>query len=146
MLKYFQKNFHWKKNYEKKNLLDAEIVLLKIGGHLAVNYENYLPKSLSFLSVILNAVWMFHAAFSNFHMIILYLTQLFIHLQNDGTVTQISDALMSTILHFYAFSAGLFMTVYYKRCLNICDFINKNFKRRSAPGEFLIQCFVFYEY
>lgn len=129
MVKYFERrNFH---------LLDAQIVLLQIGGHLSFNYENYLPKSLSFLSVILNTVWMFHAAFINFHMIILYLIQLAIHLQNNGTITQISDAITFTILHFYAFSAGLYMTVYYKHCLNICDFINKNFKRRSAPGEFL---------
>lgn len=125
----------WKSQINIKQLLHVQILYMKIGGHLPVDYTKYLPNSLAFLSNIINAFYFAFNSFLNLHICALYLVQFIKYSYSEASVTQISDALMSTILHAYGFSAGLYMQLYHRDCVKIFEFMNENFKMRSAKGK-----------
>lgn len=127
----------WKLSYHQSDLFQLQVLILQFGGHWPINYGKILPKKWAGLSKLINIVYMTFVTFLNWHIAILY----FVKFLKDSRsaemvpIVEISDSLMSTILHLYAGFGSFYMQVYHEQCKRILKKMNERFLMRSAKGE-----------
>lgn len=126
-LKGFNPNFQ-----QKDNFLKIQIFWLKLLAMWPINYKKILPTSLSFLSNILNGVYYIFWQFICLHLIVLHIFSLVLK-WNEG-LDEISDFIMTTLIYVFSYFITVYYQFRYKKHKELKDFLDQNFKSRSAKG------------
>lgn len=126
-LKGFNPNFQ-----QKDNFLKIQIFWLKLLAMWPINYKKILPSSLSFLSNILNGLYYIFWQFICLHLIVLHIVSLVLK-WNEG-LDEISDFIMTTLIYVFSYFITVYYQLRYKKHKELKDFLDQNFKSRSAKG------------
>lgn len=126
----------WKRSFNVEDLFSLHILFMQIAGHWPVDYTKVLPSRLAFLNKYINYAFMFYVSFLNGHMVLLYFINFLIDSKAEASVTQISDSLMSTILHSFGCFGGAYIQLNHKKLKHIFNRINESFRMRSSRGKF----------
>lgn len=128
----------WKSVFHMPDLFTTQVLILQIGGHWPVDYSKILPKSWANLSKYINYMYFAYVTFLNWHMCVLYSTKFLINFLSDEEVpvTNLSDSLMSVILHGYGGFASIYVQIYHEDCKRMLQRMNTMFRQRSSRGEF----------
>lgn len=97
---------------------------------------NISSLKLQILKPIINPLYIIFWHFVVLHLFILQLRTFLIHI--DDTLDEIIDYLMIGSIYGYGYFILCYMQFYARDFLKIIDFINKNFRQRSARGEFYL--------
>lgn len=126
-LKGFNPNFQ-----QKDNFLKIQIFWLKLLAMWPIDYKKILPSSLSFLSNILNGLYYIFWQFICLHLIVLHIVSLVLK-WNEG-LDEISDFIMTTLIYVFSYFITVYYQLRYKKHKELKDFLDQNFKSRSAKG------------
>lgn len=126
----------WKSLFHIPDMFTVQVLILQIGGHWPIDYTKVLPNSLAFLSKYINYLVFAYVTFLNWHMSVLYFIKFLVDSYSDVEVpvVEISDSLMSVILHWYAGMAGFYLQIYHEDCKQMLWKINHDFRLRSSRG------------
>lgn len=126
-LKNFHPNFH-----QENNFLKTQIFWLKLMAMWPVDYKKFLPENLSFLSNLLNGFYYIFWQFICLQLIVLHIVSLAIN-WNKG-LDEISDFIMTTLIYVFSYFITVYYQVRYVKHKELEEFVNQNFKSRSAKG------------
>lgn len=129
----------WNSSFTIDNLFKLQILIMQIGGHWPINYERILPTNYSYLSKYINICVMIFVTCLSWHISVLYFIKFWIqtHTDDEVSVVDISDSLMSVILHLYGGFGSIYLQLYHKKCKQLIENINEKFRKRSAKGRVL---------
>lgn len=108
----------WKKSFSTDFLMATQVRLLKISGMWPVNW--------------------FYCLFVDFWIVqiaIYYYATFVIELMNQGSITDITDALTSAVIYSWVSFGAIYFQLYYKECERMIEYMKENFKMRSAMGK-----------
>lgn len=126
----------WNKSFKIDNYIDGIILRMKFGGLWPTNYEKYLPKLFANLSGPINIIFFVFVNFVALHLAILYTITLYHNLQT-GTLDEISASFTQTVIYFFTWYVILYFEIYHKECASFVNFMNSNFRSRSAKGIYI---------
>lgn len=125
----------WQKDFRVDNLMAFQVSLMKIDGQWPINFKNYLPSFLSFLSKPLTLLYFSFWSFVALHICILFAINLGIKMNSDdATIPQITSLFIQSVIYGFAFYATIHFQWYHKQLAEIVNFMVDKFKMRSARG------------
>lgn len=129
----WQKSFHkWKRKFSMQNYMRVQVIVLQSMGMWPIGYGKYLPVSLQFLSMYLNACfYAFNMALELFLTICLVIT-LFVH---ADSLDEFSNYVMTGIVYIFMIFLRVYFILKYKEINQLIDYLNKNVRERSAVGK-----------
>lgn len=107
-----------------------QTILLKFAGMCYTHFERYLPKKLEGFSVVLNWTIFGFFSFVHIHLAVLF----FLEMIRSSTLEVITNAITMVIINVFAFFTLLYYKLNNKRYLQMVEFMNTRFLRRSAYG------------
>lgn len=108
------------------------MIVLQSMGMWPIGYGKYLPVSLQFLSMYLNACfYAFNMALELFLTICLVIT-LFVH---ADSLDEFSNYVMTGIVYIFMIFLRVYFILKYKEINQLIDYLNKNVRERSAVGK-----------
>lgn len=134
----------WQIDFCVPNLMDVQVLLLQINGQWPIDFNNYLPTCLSFLSRPLVLLYYAFWSLLALHIGILFFITLIIKLNNDdSSIPEITNVFLQTVIYGFAFYCSIHFQWYHKDMAKMVDFMIENFKMRSARGSvFFCVCLI----
>lgn len=120
-------------NFKVKDWMEIPTLLLRLNGMCHVNFSQWLPLSLNFLSPLINFIIFFFITFGFIHVIVLFSYQIYFH-ESDKVDDVITNAISQIIIYSFALFVLLYFQLKRKTYLNLCEYMNENFRQRSAHG------------
>lgn len=135
----FKSQKKWAKHFEVDNFLALHMRFLRHSSWWPINFANHLPIQLHWLSVPLQWSYFLAAVLVSFHLMVLFFYSIFyeLFLAKNITLSIVSDCVIQSLVHSFACCATLYYKYNHKKCKEIIDSMNKNFKMRSAIGKFI---------
>lgn len=131
-------SYPWHQHFYTNNLLSLNVAHLKQSAFLPFEFANYMPVNLAFLNRPLQWLHFGILLVASFHMAMLFFYTFYIMLAyrtDDIKLTQISDCLVQGCIYCGSCNAIVYYRRNQKENLEMINFINTNFKRRSTIGE-----------
>lgn len=130
-------SYNWARSVEVKNFLGIHIRFLKHSACWPIDYSRILPKSLNILSGPIHWIYFLGAISISFHLMVLFIYSFIYNLiyTENATLAVISDCLTESIIYAFTFCSTCYYQFRHEKCLEIVNFMNNNFKMRSAIGE-----------
>lgn len=123
----------WQRTFSMKNYFHAQVLVLKSIGLWPIEYENYLPEKLKFLSIYLNACFFaFNLTIDLFLTLCLIITVF----TNGGSLDELAQYILASIVYFFMNFVRIYFTVKYRELRRLVEFLNANLLNRSAVGEY----------
>lgn len=130
----WQKSFHtWKRKFSMQNYFTVHIIVLRMMGMWPIEYENYLPVNLHFLSKYLNILYFAFNFFSEFFIVICLIVTLFVHATN---LDEFSNFFITALVYFFLLLIRVYFIWKHKEINILLQYFNRNARSRSALGEF----------
>lgn len=135
--------WNWKKDFSVPHLMSLQVSLMKINGQWPINFKNYLPKYLSFLSTPLVLLYFAFWCLLAFHISTFLFVTLFVKLKsNNSTIPEITNVFIQSVIYGFAFYSTFHFQWYHKDMAKMVQFMTDNFKMRSARGLTNFYCLI----
>lgn len=123
----------WTTEFHETDLLALQTFILKMIAMVPINFDKYLPSAFVRLSSLLNRLLIILLAFFILNIIVVCFIE-FYNLKENGTLEEITYLITVCIIGLFSFFSMSYYQLTYTSYLTIVDYINKNFRHRSAFG------------
>lgn len=120
----------WNPDYHVDDFMWYQTVLLKCTGMCYINFEDYLPLRLAFVSNILNWLIFGIISFVHLHVAILFIFEM----MHTNELAVITNAIAMVIINSFAFYTLVYFKLNYKKYMRMVNYMNAAFWNRSAYG------------
>lgn len=129
----WQKSFrNWKREFSMQGYMNIQVIVLQLMGMWPIEYANYLPECLHFLSTFLNVVfYALNLALQFFITICLVIT---LFLRTDG-LDEFSNYVLMVIAYIFMTFIRVYFIWKYREMKNLIVYLNQNVRKRSAVGK-----------
>lgn len=124
ILKKFNKNFKLESHF-----MQLQIISLKLMSLWPWDLEKYLP---SFLSGLINGLYILFWHFVCSHVTIFHYVSLY--QKWDQGLDELSGLIMTSIIYTFMYFIMCYFQINYRKHRDLYEFMEKEFKIRSAPG------------
>lgn len=108
-------------------------LLLQLTAMAHSDFTRWLPAWLSSLSPLLNYAIFIFVVLGLLHIIALFGLQIYLH-ESDGVDQVITNAISQIIIYSFALFAISYFQLKRKDYARLCEYMKRNFRKRSAPG------------
>lgn len=122
------------RDFAVENMFKIQLAILRCSAMMPVEYYRWLPSWLSFLSYILNGIYLVFAQFLAAHLCILHFISSIIDLRNSSPIMVTVNNMVQGIIYGFTFFVVIMFQLRYKTVLNIFEEFNQKCRKRSARG------------
>uniref|UniRef100_A0A3F2ZDF0 Odorant receptor n=1 Tax=Lutzomyia longipalpis TaxID=7200 RepID=A0A3F2ZDF0_LUTLO len=120
------------KSFYCENYLNVQITYMQVVGMYPIDYAKYLPRRLFFLSEILNRMYFGFWQLICIHIAVVQIASVYV---NWGkSLDDISQYLNTSLIYVFTYYIILYFQGRCRTHAKLINYLNENFKSRSAPG------------
>ncbi|XP_059611825.1 odorant receptor 83a [Phlebotomus argentipes] len=120
------------KTFYRENYLFTQLTYMQIVGMFPIDYTKCLPQRLAFLSVILNRMYFGFWQLICIHIAVIQIAS--VHVNWGKSLDDISPFLNTSLIYVFTYYIIVYFQGRYGTHAELIEYINGNFKSRSAPG------------
>lgn len=129
----WQKSFHnWKREFSMQDYMNIQVIVLQSMGMWPIEYVNYLPDCLHFLSTFLNVIFYACNLVLQFFITICLVITLFVH---ADSLDEFSNYVPMVIAYIFMTFIRVYFIWKHKEMKTLIDYLNQNVCKRSAAGK-----------